>query len=309
MLRLSPADGGRLQEATGLDAVVAGAEANVAAALASLGVATAWVSALPDNPLGAAGRRRSLRRAGVELEFVEWDPSGRLGLFFVEFGSPPRADHGLVRPRGIGVQRHADASGLGPRGGRLRGHLRNHARALRFRPRPRPRLPRRGQGGGRPTCLDVNYRERLSSPEDAARPAGPVVADVDVLVCSRRDAERVFSITADSAADVAVALREQVAPDAELVAITDGERGAAAASADEARRERGPADVRGRSDRRRRRLSRGPALGAARGAAGSSGRCGTAARLARSPHRRGRPGPVHACEVRAVADEERVLIR
>jgi 2-dehydro-3-deoxygluconokinase len=232
MLRLSPADGGRLQEATGLDAVVAGAEANVAAALASLGVPTAWVSALPDNPLG---RRVAdeLRRAGVELEFVEWDPSGRLGLFFVEFGSPPRPTTVWYDRAGSAFSAMWTLPGWALEGADyavtsgITLALSDSARDLGHD------FLDAARAAGARTCLDVNYRERLSSPTDARDLLAPVVADVDVLVCSRGDAERVFSITADSVTDVAVALREQVAPGAELVAITDGDRGAAAASADE----------------------------------------------------------------------------
>jgi len=89
MLRLSPTDRGRLQEATRLDSHVAGAEANVATALATLGVETAWVSALPENPFGQRVAR-SLRAAGVDLAHVVWEADARLGLFFIEFGSGSR---------------------------------------------------------------------------------------------------------------------------------------------------------------------------------------------------------------------------
>ncbi|HUM70631.1 MAG TPA: PfkB family carbohydrate kinase, partial [Chloroflexota bacterium] len=52
MLRLSVPAGVRLETARQLDMFPAGAEANVAAALARLGRPCGWVSALPDNALG-----------------------------------------------------------------------------------------------------------------------------------------------------------------------------------------------------------------------------------------------------------------
>src|ERR1700731_3929064 len=89
MLRLTAPPGQRLHRARTLESHVAGAEANVAVALAHLGVPVAWVSALPANPLGdrVAGE---LAGAGVDLSFVERPAEARLGLFFVEQGATPR---------------------------------------------------------------------------------------------------------------------------------------------------------------------------------------------------------------------------
>ena len=52
MVRLSPPGFGRLEQARRLDVEVGGAELNAAAGLARLGRSAAWVSHLPDNPLG-----------------------------------------------------------------------------------------------------------------------------------------------------------------------------------------------------------------------------------------------------------------
>ena len=85
MLRLSPPANGRLEEARTLDIHVAGSELNVAVALASLGLQSRWISALPDTPLG----RRALldvRAAGVDAAYVQ-QVDARMGLFFVEFGA------------------------------------------------------------------------------------------------------------------------------------------------------------------------------------------------------------------------------
>ena len=90
MLRISVGAGFAIETARAADLHAAGAESNVAAALASLGRRVAWASRLPDNPPGRliAGE---LRRAGVDLTQVQWCLTGRVGTFFVELTPPPAA--------------------------------------------------------------------------------------------------------------------------------------------------------------------------------------------------------------------------
>src|SRR5918998_6768101 len=92
MLRLSPPGRARIEQADSLQVHVAGAESNVAVALARMGLRARWVSRLPDD---GRGRRiaRSLRAHGVDVDHVVWEPAAsgaRVGVFFVEFGTPPR---------------------------------------------------------------------------------------------------------------------------------------------------------------------------------------------------------------------------
>ena len=89
MLRLSVGPGHRLEDAHFFDVHVAGSEANVAFAAARVGLRTAWVSALPANPLG---RRvaTTLAAGGVDTSLVRWVQGARLGLYFVEMGAAPR---------------------------------------------------------------------------------------------------------------------------------------------------------------------------------------------------------------------------
>src|SRR5215469_5521987 len=90
MVRLSPPNFRRLEQADSLDVLVGGAELNTAVALARLGRKTAWVSRLTRNPLGQliAGRARA---AGVDTEHILWTDEDRVGLYFLEFGAAPRA--------------------------------------------------------------------------------------------------------------------------------------------------------------------------------------------------------------------------
>lgn len=72
-----------------LEVSFAGAEANVAVALACLGHDARLASVLPDNPLGHAAVRE-LRRYSVDTRAVAFGP-GRMGLYFLTPGAGRRA--------------------------------------------------------------------------------------------------------------------------------------------------------------------------------------------------------------------------
>jgi 2-dehydro-3-deoxygluconokinase len=90
MWRLAPPGFQRLDTARSLDVQVGGAESNVAIALARLGKRVAWWSRLPENALGQHVAQ-TLTTFGVDVSGVFWEPGARLGTYFVEFGSAPRA--------------------------------------------------------------------------------------------------------------------------------------------------------------------------------------------------------------------------
>src|SRR6516225_2080446 len=98
MIRLSPPNFQRLEQAQSLDVRVGGAELNTAVALARLGRQTAWVSRLTRNPLGRLIANRA-REAGVSTEHVVWTDEDRVGLYFLEFGAAPRASSVLYDRR------------------------------------------------------------------------------------------------------------------------------------------------------------------------------------------------------------------
>src|SRR6266704_2400911 len=89
LLRLSIPSPGRFETARQLDVQVGGAEANVAAACARLGLKVAWISALPANPWGER-IRRELEGHGVDCAYVRMTEDARVGVYFLEYGVPPR---------------------------------------------------------------------------------------------------------------------------------------------------------------------------------------------------------------------------
>jgi len=90
MVRLTPPERGRLEDARSFDAYVGGAELNVAAAAARLGVASRRVSRLPDNSLGRLIATRA-RAHGVDVSAVLIARDARAGLYFVQLGDGGRA--------------------------------------------------------------------------------------------------------------------------------------------------------------------------------------------------------------------------
>jgi 2-dehydro-3-deoxygluconokinase len=89
LLRLTPPGNRLMRQADSLDLAVGGAEANVAAALAALGREVRFAGLVSDNPLGDRAVA-ALRGAGVDTTFLARAP-GRMGLYFMEAGSGPRA--------------------------------------------------------------------------------------------------------------------------------------------------------------------------------------------------------------------------
>lgn len=92
MLRLTPEGTLRLEQAESLQVHVGGSESNTAVGLARLGKRVAWVSRMTDNHLG---RRieRAIASHGVDTKDIVWTADDRVGLYFLEAGTPPRNSH------------------------------------------------------------------------------------------------------------------------------------------------------------------------------------------------------------------------
>lgn len=103
LLRLSPPGAKLMVQAQALEMAVGGAEANVAAGLASLGHTTRMVTLLPSSPLGDKARA-DLGAAGIDTRFVARGP-GRMGLYFLEPGAG-------LRPSSITYDRAGSAFAL-----------------------------------------------------------------------------------------------------------------------------------------------------------------------------------------------------
>src|SRR5262247_4845486 len=88
LMRLAIPSPARFETARQLDLQIGGAEANVAAACARLGLSSAWISALPANPWGERVRRE-LNGHGVDCAYVQTAEGARIGTFFLIIRLPP----------------------------------------------------------------------------------------------------------------------------------------------------------------------------------------------------------------------------
>ena len=88
MLRLKPLNRERFFQSPLLEATFGGGEANVAVGLARFGLNVAYVSVIPNNPIGD-DCIRGLRRQGVDTTFIV-RKGDRLGIYFLEAGANQR---------------------------------------------------------------------------------------------------------------------------------------------------------------------------------------------------------------------------
>lgn len=224
MLRLSPPQGTSLVNATNLDVHVAGAEANVAVALSSLGRSVAWASRVPETDLG---RRvvRDLAAAGVDVSHVSWDRSYRLGIYFVELDAGPKGvtviyDRGesaaaAMSADDLPVRAMADATlvhltGITPA---LSPSCREATEAAADAARASDTL----------LSVDVNYRAKLWPAGEAAKCLQRIATGADLVVCTAEDAGDLFGLTGDPV-DVTARLADKLASDHTVV--TTGADGA-----------------------------------------------------------------------------------
>lgn len=225
MLRLMPPHQQRLEAATQFDLQFGGAESNTAVNLARLGKRSAWISRLPDNPLGQACAA-SIRKHGVDISHLTWSEADRLGLYFVEQGAAPR-------PTRVWYDRaHSAASHMTPADLPLDViaaskwlHLTGIFPALSASCRETTQTALdHAKSSGVKTWFDVNYRALLWSAEQAAQTLTPFCQQADYVILARRDAVKLWG-TVDHAAQAA---RELQAQWGGVVIVTDGDAGASA---------------------------------------------------------------------------------
>ena len=90
MLRLTPPNYGKIRVANSFDASYGGSEANIALALANLGVDSTFFTVVPNNSLGKSAvrmlRSNDVHCTPVILSSPEETPSHRLGTYYLETG-------------------------------------------------------------------------------------------------------------------------------------------------------------------------------------------------------------------------------
>lgn len=196
MIRLSPANYRRLEQAHSLEVEVGGAELNTAVGLARLGRSVAWVSCLPDQPLGRLVCNRA-REAGVDVSAVRWTQTGRVGLYFLEQGAAPRSGNivydrkdsamSQLRPGQIDWPTLFSAAGWFHVTGITPALAVGVAEAVR-------EALAAAKSAGLIVSMDLNYRAKLWSLDEARRWLQELAHSVDVLLTGEGGAEQLLAV-------------------------------------------------------------------------------------------------------------------
>jgi 2-dehydro-3-deoxygluconokinase len=203
MIRLSPPNYQRLEQATSLDVQIGGGELNVAVGVSRLGLKSTWVSRLPNNSLARLMENR-VRQTGVDTSNLLRSGDGRLGLYFVEFGAAPRASSVLydrahsaisaIKPGDVDWEKVLagakwfHTSGITPA-------LSDSAAEVVLE------ALKAAHHAGAMVSYDLNYRGKLWTPEKAQTVQEPLMEFVDVLITTEEDTGVVFKVKAEGKTD------------------------------------------------------------------------------------------------------------
>jgi 2-dehydro-3-deoxygluconokinase len=195
LLRLSPPGHQRLFQSPALEATFGGGEANVAVSMARFGLASQFVTRLPDNPVGDAALR-VLRGEGVDVSAIVRG-GDRIGIYFAERGASQRAS--LV----VYDRAHSAMSSLAPGTIRwpelLRGAAWFHTTGITPALGPGPAECARAalaaaREAGAMSSIDLNYRRKLWSESQAQAVMRPLVRNLDLLIANEEDLQTVLGI-------------------------------------------------------------------------------------------------------------------
>src|ERR1700730_7133263 len=197
LLRLSPPAHQRLDQARLFEIGVGGSELNVACLLARLGRRVAWVSRLPEGPLGRIVDGEA-RRHGVDTSHVRWVADARQGLMFFEPGPAPRNARVIYDRKNsaaadlafedapwealIAASARIHLSGITPA-------LGPSCRALVLHVAPP------AANAGKPVSYDLNYRSTLTTAAEARAMLDTVAPYLELFVVAERDAQAVLGFT------------------------------------------------------------------------------------------------------------------
>lgn len=193
MLRLSPPNNLRFVQANSFDVVYGGGEANVALSLANFGHETYFVSKLPENEIGEAAINR-LRQFGVRTDYII-KGGKRIGIYFLETGSAMRPSK-VIYDRASSAIAEADYqefdfteifkdkdwfhfSGITPALSEKSALLTKKALIA-------------AKKNGLMVSVDLNYRKKLWTPEQAQNVMKPLMKYVDVCIGNEEDAKLVL---------------------------------------------------------------------------------------------------------------------
>ncbi len=199
MLRLSTPGYLRFIQADSFDVVYGGGEANVAVPLAHYGIDTAFVTKVPDNPIGQSAINH-LRRYGVDTQYIV-KGGKRLGIYFLETGASQRASQ-VIYDRANSAIAEADKEDFDWESifaGAHWFHFTGITPAISDKAAEATlEACKEAKKAGLTVSCDLNFRKKLWTPEKANRIMSGLMEYVDIAIGNEEDAEKVFGIRAEA---------------------------------------------------------------------------------------------------------------
>lgn len=195
LLRLSPEGYERFFQSDRMRATFGGGEANVAISLAAFGMDAAFVTRLPDQPIGRAAIS-TLRGQGVDTSMITLG-GDRVGIYFLEKGAGVRGSLCVYDRAGssIATAGRSDFDWEKIFHGADVFHLSGITPALGGE------LPQicldaccAAKAAGVTVSCDLNYRSKLWSKEQAGQVMSEICRYVDILIANTGSAKDVFGV-------------------------------------------------------------------------------------------------------------------
>ncbi|MGF6375747.1 2-dehydro-3-deoxygluconokinase [Clostridiales Family XIII bacterium PM5-7] len=199
MLRLAPKGYLRFMQEPEFQATFGGGEANVAVSLANYGLDTAFVTKLPDNPIGQAAIKE-LRKHSVDTTSITKGGS-RVGIYYLEKGASQRPSK-VVYDRAYSAIAESESKDFNWN------EIFKEAQWFHFTgitPALSPNVAaicleavKAAKERNITISCDLNFRKNLWTSEEAGKTMGELMKYVDVCIANEEDAEKVFGIVAAS---------------------------------------------------------------------------------------------------------------
>lgn len=204
MVRETPADDERPERTRLVHLSMAGSEYTLAIGLSRLGIPSAYITRVPDNPYGKAVRAIA-REQGVNTDFFAWAPKTDLvGRMIYEIGRTPRRDTGIYQRKYSAASR-LDAGMVNWKAALKDAQL-LHTSGITFGLAAHSQYQRNynleafkeaaaSKPQGCQVGLDFNYRNTLWTVDEARAVMTPLVAEhVDILITTIEDMALLYGI-------------------------------------------------------------------------------------------------------------------
>ncbi len=207
MLRLTPDSNLRLEQAESLQVHVGGSESNTAVGLSRLGKRVAWLSRMTDNHLGRKVER-AIAAHGVCTKHFVWTNNDRVGLYFLEAGTPPRNSQVIYDRTNSAFSKFQPSdlpSDLFVPGKSKWLHITGISLWLSDSVRETvAEAVKRSRSAGWQISFDVNHRSLLCSAKQAFQYCQSLFESADLAFLPRRDANNLWGMSGELSDEQAI---------------------------------------------------------------------------------------------------------